>query len=109
MKNEKLGSRAAFPMMYDNPGCRGMSKRFYAACAALKSPLLRADDLCDDDMVEDVGGAYIKNTSGSYLVTQWDRMGQKYSIKPEVTEIKRIIRYASKLVDELLTQENEQR
>ena len=37
MKKEKLES--AFPMMYDNPGCRGMSKRFYAACAAMQGIL----------------------------------------------------------------------
>ena len=76
MKKEKLES--AFPMMYDNPGCRGMSKRFYAACAAMQGILA---NYSNERMVN---GGYIP-----------------------ITEYKEIIEQSYGIADELLTQENE--
>jgi hypothetical protein len=38
MKTEKLGSEPAFPVT-ENIGLNGMSKRFYAACAAMQGVL----------------------------------------------------------------------
>ena len=68
----KLGQEPAFPMDYSGDGFRmvfGMSKRFYAACAAMKLGV--TPTLLDSDMVEDEKGDYERLATGSYYVTQY--------------------------------------
>lgn len=123
MKNEKLGQEPAFPTMIEERTSEyanipdtlqyqtgGISKRFYAACAAIKSKYCKEDDLCDDDMIEDERGHYVKNVFGQYYIPIDPFLcseDKKYSVKPEITEITRYVRFAYKMVDEVLTQENQ--
>jgi len=39
MKTEKLGKDSAFPIIYDNPQCHGISKRLYISTMAMQGLL----------------------------------------------------------------------
>lgn len=75
--SKKLGNEPAFPVRYSSSG---MSKRFYAACAAMQG--LLANEL------------YMKDAT-------------KYSVENRLNLIPEIIKNAYFCADELLKQENE--
>jgi hypothetical protein len=119
----KLGQKSAFPMvnsdgfpgkfelLYDENEPQnysiGMSKRFYAACESIKSEYCKVDNLTDKDMEPNANGYYIRLDDGNFVIPQSYTPPEemiKYSVI--TTELQRYIRFAYKLADELLKQEN---
>ena len=49
MNKEKIGQEVAFPSGFQNNENRGISKRFYAACAAMQGILATSSGLFIDD------------------------------------------------------------
>lgn len=108
---EKLGQDPAFATFHGDMHSTqvGMSKRFYAACAAMQLSTEQLDtSLLDEDMEEDMNGYYIKSeTYGNYYVPSHSLIDYKrYSVKKESTPEQRLVRAFYKIADELLKQEN---
>ena len=102
MGKQKLIQKPAFPLTDGNTFAEdGMSKRFYAACAAMVRDDINTE-LRDEDMVEDKNGYYIKS-GDNYLIPHNQRDYKRYSIKTSYE--KRLARGLYALADELLKQE----
>ena len=110
----KLGQEPAFAKSafaqdgaVDSPQ-EGMSKRFFAACAAMKLPAeLINVEFEDEDFIEDETGKYIKDevTNSYFRTTSYKKNSTTYSIK--TTPEYRLVRQLYRIADELLKQENE--
>ena len=82
----------------------GMSKRFYAACAAMKLDV--TPTLLDSDMVEDEKGDYERFATGGYYVPQYNHKSLAAPKFRTVTTYEhRLVREFYKIADELLRQE----
>ena len=114
--SEKLGSEAAFPVVetqyngitqnYEH-NCTelGITRRLYVACSVMNlSTKVINTCLIDEDIIKDPKGYYYKHKSNYYIIG--DYTPGEYSIKPESTYEKRLVRGIYKIVDELLKQEN---
>ena len=112
MNDKKLGQEPAFMNLHFNGNNSyeyngSMSKRFFAACAAmrLQSELI-STEFEDEDMIEDEWGKYIKDkVTNSYFRTSSKKNRTTYSIK--TTPEYRLVRQLYRIADELLKQENE--
>lgn len=112
MNDKKLGQESAFPVWTDDmpvEGTPGISKRFYAACAAMKlPPKFITPDLDDEDMIEDENGAFAKgNGANDYyaIIDHFSMPKTRYSIKTTLEY--RLVRQLYRIADELLKQENQ--
>jgi hypothetical protein len=110
----KLGQEPAFMNLHFNGNNSyeyngGMSKRFYAACAAMKlHPKFITPDLDDEDMIADENGAFAKgNRANDYyaLIDNFSMPKKRYSIKTTLEY--RLARQLYRIADELLKQENQ--
>ena len=80
MEKEKLGKSPAYPIQINQAYLPGMSKRFYAACAAMQGILSNTD-----------------------LMTKVHEVSNSKNEDPKLV----VIRNAYEFADELLKQENE--
>ena len=108
MSDKTFGKESAFPQknIEITEEHKGMSKRFYAACAAMNMQEAISTELRDEDMIEDKNGNYIKSSFGNYFISSYDHKNETtYSIKTSYNY--RLVRGLYEIADELLKQENE--